>query len=563
MADGREATATATTMKDTATMVASKTKKTTLLSLLRAKSERRAEAEEKVEWVRSQIIGGDAELDTPFGRRALVYADHTASGRGLRYVEDYLLTHVLPFYGNTHTEDSYVGSRTTRTLCGASNYIKRRTGAGDGVALLFCGSGTTAAIKRLQEATGIAAPPGLPRARVVALRPEERWVVFVGPYEHHSNLLSWRQSLADVVEVGAGGGEDGGGLVVDLAALRRALGSPEYADRPMLGSFSACSNVTGILTDTRAIARVLHQHGAFACFDFAASAPYVEIDMRPGEMDGYDAIFLSPHKFPGGAPGTPGILLMSRALYVLGARSMPPSPCGSATVSYVNGANECDTVYLDGMEEHEAAGRRLWPRRCAPLSRSGSRSGSSGSVLLPFGSVPTPMPPCVGSCGTPASRCLGMLRQEVAHLLLPRLPRRWRWSHGDGEEDKTTAPPWAVRGEANERPLRHPGQGWVRVCWPVRARAPRHWPRPLPPHPLRHSQRLPWREAGMDEGELRLLHAEGRVPVHPRHHRLRRRARPPLPAALRLRLGHGELDLPAPSGQAPPHHGGAAASWWR
>ena len=71
----------------------------TLLSLPRAKSERSAEAEKKVGWVRSQIVGRDAEFDTPFGRRALVYADHTASGRSLLYIEDYILTQVLPFYG--------------------------------------------------------------------------------------------------------------------------------------------------------------------------------------------------------------------------------------------------------------------------------------------------------------------------------------------------------------------------------------------------------------------------------------------------------------------------------
>ncbi|KAI4968000.1 hypothetical protein ZWY2020_006725 [Hordeum vulgare] len=282
--------------------------KETLLSLLRAKSERSADAEEKVEWVRSQMVGRDAEFDTPFGRRALVYADHTASGRGLRYIEDYILTQVLPFYGNTHTEDSYVGSRTTKMVRTAASYIKRCMGAGADDALLCCGSGATAAVKRLQEAMGRAAPAGPRlRARLLAqLRAEERWVVFVGPYEHHSNLLSWRQSLADIVEIGAG--DDG---LVDLAALRRALGSPEYAKRPMLGSFSACSNVTGIVTDTRAIARVLHQHGAFACFDFAASGPYVEIDMRSGGMDGYDAVFLSP-QVPW-RPGAPGLLLMNRS----------------------------------------------------------------------------------------------------------------------------------------------------------------------------------------------------------------------------------------------------------
>uniref|UniRef100_A0A0D3HS72 Aminotransferase class V domain-containing protein n=1 Tax=Oryza barthii TaxID=65489 RepID=A0A0D3HS72_9ORYZ len=309
-----------------------------------------AAAEQRVEWLRSQLIGKDAEFDTPFGRRLLTYADHTASGRSLRYIEDYLLNEVLPFYGNTHTEDSHVGSKTTRLVHKAARYVKRCMGGGAGDALLFCGSGTTAAIRRLQEVIGVAAPSAAPlRARLAAgLRREERWVVFVGPYEHHSNLLSWRQSLAEVVEVGV----DGDGLV-DVAALRRALASPRYADRPMLGSFSACSNVTGIAVDTRELARVLHQHGAFACFDFAASGPYVKIDMKSGEVDGYDAVFLSPHKFVGG-PGTPGILLMNKSLYRL--NSQPPSMCGGGTVAYVNGFNEEDTLYYDDIEEREDAG---------------------------------------------------------------------------------------------------------------------------------------------------------------------------------------------------------------
>ncbi|KAF0888119.1 hypothetical protein E2562_010822 [Oryza meyeriana var. granulata] len=323
---------------------------TTQLTLLRNTSEKRAAvAEEKMEWLRSQLIGKDVEFDTPFGRRVLTYADQTASGRSLRYVEDYLVNEVLPFYGNTHTEDSHVGSKTTRLLHMAVRYFNRCMGVGAGDALLFCGAGTTAAIKRLQEAMGMAVPSWEMRGRLAAqLRPDERWVVFVGPYEHHSNLLSWRRSLADVVEIGLD--EDG---LVDVAALRRALANPQYADRPLLGSFSACSNVTGIVVDTREIARVLHEHGAFACFDFAASGPYVKIDMKSGEMDGYDAVFLSTHKFIGG-PGTPGILLMNKSLYRL--NSQPPSTCGGGTVNYVNGFNEEDTLYHDDIEEREDAG---------------------------------------------------------------------------------------------------------------------------------------------------------------------------------------------------------------
>lgn len=218
----------------------------------------------RLAWLRSEIVGSEAEVDTPFGRRRITYADHTASGRAVRYVETYVANKVLPLYGNTHTDDSHVGRATTRAAREASRYVKRRMGGGAGDALLFCGSGATGAIKRLQEAMGVTVPSIL-RERVVGiLRPQERWVVFVGPYEHHSNLLSWRQSLAEVVEIGV---DDEG--MVDERELERELANPEYADRPKLGSFSACSNVTGILTETRRIARLLHRHGAFACFDFA------------------------------------------------------------------------------------------------------------------------------------------------------------------------------------------------------------------------------------------------------------------------------------------------------
>ncbi|KAK3002422.1 hypothetical protein RJ639_022349 [Escallonia herrerae] len=247
-------------------------------------------AEKKLSWIRSQIIGSDAEIETPFGSRRLTYADHTASGRCLHYIENYLINHVLPFYG------------------------------------------TTAAIKRLQEAMGIAIPSILRQRVSKCLTNKERWVVFVGPFEHHSNILSWRQSLAEVVEIGL----DDNGLL-DMEALRHQLEYYQNSNRPLLGSFSACSNVTGIHSDTRALTRLLHHYGGFACFDFATSGPYVEIEMRSGAIDGYDAVFLSPHKFLGG-PGSPGILLMNKTLYRL--KSSPPSTCGGGTVNFVNGFDE-------------------------------------------------------------------------------------------------------------------------------------------------------------------------------------------------------------------------------
>ncbi|KAI4317913.1 hypothetical protein L6164_025741 [Bauhinia variegata] len=304
--------------------------------------------ERKLYWLRSQIIGADAEFDSPFGRRKAVYADHTASGRGLHFVENFIIKRLLPFYGNTHTSNSYVGSRSTKMMQEASQYIKKCLGGREDDAIMFCGSGATAAIKRLQEVMGIAVPSILRERVLETLGMEERWVVFVGPHEHHSNLLSWRQSLADVVEIGA----DDDGLL-DMEALKLQLEAYKDSKRPMLGSFSSCSNVTGICSDTRAIAKLLHSYNGFACFDFATSGPYVEIEMKCGLSDGYDAVFLSPHKFLGG-PCTPGILLMNKALYRL--KSSPPSTCGGGTVNYVNGFEEKDTLYVEDIEERESGG---------------------------------------------------------------------------------------------------------------------------------------------------------------------------------------------------------------
>ncbi|KAI5064783.1 hypothetical protein GOP47_0019478 [Adiantum capillus-veneris] len=309
---------------------------------------------QKLTWLRSQLIGEEQEFPTPFGKRILIYADHTASGKSLFFIENFITRHLLPFYGNTHTDDSYVGRRTSRIMRQAEEYIKERMGGSEEDALLMCGWGCTAAIKRLQEVMGIAVPSilrghVLDRMQESMTQDKERWLVFVGPYEHHSNLLSWRQSLAEVREIPAT--EEG---LIDVEQLEAELQAAEAAGRRRkLGSFSACSNVTGLLTNTRAIARLLHKYGAFACFDFAAGAPHLHIDMRSGQEDGYDAIVMSPHKFLGG-PGTPGLLLMSKNLYIL--QKQPPSTCGGGTVAYVNGFNEKDTLYYEGVEEREEGG---------------------------------------------------------------------------------------------------------------------------------------------------------------------------------------------------------------
>ena len=293
-------------------------------------------------WIRAQLIGQDASAQTPFGERRIVYADYVASGRSLQWIETFILKQVLPLYANTHTEDSATGARMTSLAHDAASYIKRCVGAQNGK-LLFCGTGSTAAIKRLQEILGLVVPETLRERVIASLDPAERPIVFVGPYEHHSNEVSWRETIAEVIELPLN--TDG---AIDLNLLRIALHVARNTGRPLFGSFSAASNVTGVITDTRAVARLLHEHGALAFFDFATAAPHAAIDMRVGEPDGYDAVFISTHKFIGG-PGSPGILVFNPALYRLRA----PSTAGGGTVSYVSSHEH---RFVDDIEQRESAG---------------------------------------------------------------------------------------------------------------------------------------------------------------------------------------------------------------
>ncbi len=308
-------------------------------------------------FLRAQTVGIDAPIATPFGERPLVYADFTASGRQLAFVEDYLRA-VAARYANAHTEDSLTGRTATRLLHEAEAAIKRAVGAGPGGKVVAVGAGSTAAIHKLQEFLGIAVPPvtlhalagwaraalgDAPADALAAYVTAHRPVVFVGPYEHHSNEVTWREGVCETVEVDlcpAGG--------LDLAHLERLLSDDRWAGRTRIGSFSAASNVTGVTAPVHDVARLLHAHGALAFADYAAGGPYLPIDMAAGgDADAaLDAVFLSPHKFLGG-PGSCGLLVFHEHLY---RRDLAPSVGGGGTVDYVGPAGHDFTADIEARE---------------------------------------------------------------------------------------------------------------------------------------------------------------------------------------------------------------------
>ncbi|KAA0968939.1 aminotransferase class V-fold PLP-dependent enzyme [Aureimonas fodinaquatilis] len=281
--------------------------------------------------LRAGLIGNGLEFATPFGVQKLLYADYVASGRALRQVEEFVMNEVLPYYANSHTQASFCGGVMTRMREEARGVIAEITQAGPDCHVVFTGSGATSGINRLVGLLGITA----------LVQAGKKVVVLIGPYEHHSNILPWRESGAQIVELpeSAEGGPQ-------LEALETAL-SEAAGSALVVGSFSAASNVTGIITNPVPVTQLMRAYGGICIWDYAAGAPYLPMAMGSA-ADGPDAIVFSPHKFPGG-PGASGVLILRDTV----VRRQTPTLPGGGTVSFVSPWHH---EYSQNVETREEAG---------------------------------------------------------------------------------------------------------------------------------------------------------------------------------------------------------------
>jgi selenocysteine lyase/cysteine desulfurase len=289
-----------------------------------------------------RIIGHDYSFNGPFGQKKLIYADWIASGRLYEPIEQLLSHQFGPLVGNTHSESSMTGEAMTLAYKMAHDVIKKHVNANDQDAIITQGSGMTGALAKLQRILGFHIPEQA--KKYYSLPASERPVIFLTHMEHHSNQTSWLECEADVVVV-----PPGDDLLVNTDNLETEL--KKYQDRKYkIGAFTACSNVTGVFTPYHELARIMHQHGGICIVDFAASAPYVNINMHPtNEEKSLDAIIFSPHKFLGG-PGSAGVLIFNKKLY---SNHVPDQP-GGGTVKWTNPWGEHN--YYDDIELREDGG---------------------------------------------------------------------------------------------------------------------------------------------------------------------------------------------------------------
>ncbi len=291
---------------------------------------------------RQQIIGQNLKFQFKGKMLPVIYADWTASGRLYQPIEEYISYYLGPYIANTHTETNLTGSAMTQAYHDAQQEIKHHVNACENDILITSGAGMTDVINKFQRILGLRIPERMQSQ--VYFDDIHKPVVFITHMEHHSNQTTWHECDVTLEIVRP----DSNGLP-SLEHLEKLL--LLYSDRQLkIGSFSACSNVTGIKTPYYKLAEIMHRHDGVCFIDFACSAPYIDIDMHPRNKEqALDAIFFSPHKFLGG-PGSSGVLIFNKTLY----KNRVPDHPGGGTVSWTNPWG--DHSFFNNIEVREDGG---------------------------------------------------------------------------------------------------------------------------------------------------------------------------------------------------------------
>ena len=270
------------------------------------------------------------------GKHKNAYFDYTASGLGFRPIENRVYD-MLTTYANTHSKESSMANQTHNFYEEAIDKLKISLDLNNDFEVIPTGCGSTAAIKKFQELLGLYIPPATLKRLKIKVNKEELPLVVVGPYEHHSNEISYREALCDTIRIGLT--QEG---LIDLEELENVL--IKNSHREIIGSFCVASNVTGIVTCYKKISNILRKYNATVCLDAAASSSYLNIDASY-----YDAMFLSPHKLLGG-PGSCGLLIIKKDII---DNTLSPTFAGGGTVTYVSKTN---IEYEEDLRSRETAG---------------------------------------------------------------------------------------------------------------------------------------------------------------------------------------------------------------
>lgn len=298
---------------------------------------------------------GNPLFKTPFGEKHLIHADSTASGQAHKQVENYIKTEILPLYNNTHS-NAYSGQLMSHYISQSKKEIRKSVGLCDkegnenkDYVVIFTGNGCTCAINHFIHCLGLCKEHRV-KTTTTPITTTKKTVIMISKMEHHSNLLPWYEvedAIMEIIDVTCDTG------LINLHDLEDKL--KQYIDDDqnqyeIYCSFSACSNVTGVIQPVHDISRLVHKYGGVVFFDYACSAPYVDINMyRDLDSGDYmDGIYFSPHKFIGGTQ-TAGVLIASRCMF----RNDKPFVKGGGTVRFV-----CKDYcrYSDDIETRESGG---------------------------------------------------------------------------------------------------------------------------------------------------------------------------------------------------------------